>query len=68
MVAQSKPTMYAFLSWLKDTKPLTVPKSKAYEAVNYALNQLPYLENILLDGRLELTDAKYRFQPKPRTY
>jgi hypothetical protein len=55
-LAMLKPAMDAFLSWLKEAKPLTVPKSKAYEAVNYALNQWQYFENILLDGRLELTN------------
>lgn len=34
----------------------TVPKSQAYEAVNYALKQWLYFENIILDGRLELTN------------
>ena len=46
-----KPVMDAFLSWLKETEPLTIPKSPAYEAINYALNQWTYFENVLLDGR-----------------
>ncbi|KJS47491.1 MAG: hypothetical protein VR66_19445, partial [Peptococcaceae bacterium BRH_c23] len=52
---------------LKETKPLTVPKSHAYEAVNYALNQWPYFENILLDGRLDLTNNLVERSIRPFT-
>lgn len=62
-----KPVMEAFLAWLKETKPLTVPKSYAYEAVNYALNQWPYFENVLLDGRLELTNNRIERSLRPFT-
>lgn len=62
-----KPVMDAFLAWLKETKPLTVPKSQAYEAVNYALNQWAYFENILLDGRLELTNNLVERSIRPFT-
>jgi transposase len=62
-----KPVMDAFLLWLKETKPLTVPKSQAYEAVNYALNQWQYFENILLDGRLELTNNLVERSIRPFT-
>lgn len=62
-----KPVMDAFLAWLKETKPLTVPKSQAYEAINYALKQWPYIENILLDGRLELTNNLVERSIRPFT-
>jgi len=62
-----KPVMDAFLTWLNETKPLTVPKSHAYEAVNYALNQWPYFENVLLDGRLELTNNLVERSIRPFT-
>jgi len=62
-----KPVMDAFLLWLQQTKPLTVPKSQAYEAVNYALNQWPYFKNILLDGRLELTNNLVERSIRPFT-
>lgn len=51
-----KPVMDAFLTWLKNMHQNAVPKSHFGDAVNYALNQWPYFENILLDGRLELTN------------
>lgn len=62
-----KPVMEAFLAWLKEVKPLIVPKSYAYEAVNYALNQWPYFENVLLDGRLELTNNRVERNLRPFT-
>lgn len=62
-----KPVMDAFLVWLKETKPLTVPKSHAYEAINYALNQWPYFKNVLIDGRLELTNNLVERSIRPFT-
>lgn len=62
-----KPVMDAFLAWLKETKPQTVPKSPAYEAVNYALNQWQYFEKVLLDGRLELTNNLVERSIRPFT-
>jgi transposase len=62
-----KPVMDAFLAWLKKTKPITVPKSYAYEAINYALNQWQYFENVLLDGRLELTNNLVERSIRPFT-
>jgi len=59
--------MDAFLAWLKEVKPLLVPKSYAFEAVNYALNQWPYFENVLLDGRLELTNNRVERSLRPFT-
>jgi len=51
-----KPVMDAFSAWLKEMKRNAVPKTHFYEAVNYGVNQWPYFENILLDGRLELSN------------
>ncbi|WP_083842147.1 IS66 family transposase [Desulfosporosinus youngiae] len=55
-LALLKPVMDAFLAWLKEMNKNAVPKTHFYEAVNYGLNQWPYFENILLDGRLELSN------------
>lgn len=51
-----KPVMDAFLAWLKEMKRNAVPKTHFYDAVNYGLNQWPYFENVLLDGRCELSN------------
>ncbi len=51
-----KPIMDAFYAWLTETFPQTVPDSPAFKAVQYALNQWPYFQNVLLDGRLECTN------------
>lgn len=51
---REKPVLEAFWSWL-DT--VTVLRgSKLAKAVQYALNQKPYMENYLLDGRLSLSN------------
>ena len=35
-----------------------IPKSKLGDAINYSLNQREYLENFLLDGRLEISNNR----------
>lgn len=62
-----KPEMDAFLAWLKTTKEKTIPKSMLDKAVTYALNQWPYFENILKDGRLELTNNRCERSIRPVT-
>ena len=51
---REKPVLEAFWSWLDTVAPLR--GSKLAKAVNYALNQKPYMENYLLDGRLSLSN------------
>lgn len=49
-----KPILEAFWSWLEKLSPLR--GSRLGKAVNYALNQRPYLENYLLDGRCSISN------------
>lgn len=51
----SKPVSDEFFEWAGSIRAL--PKSLLGEAVHYALAQRPYLENVYLDGRLELIRA-----------
>jgi len=62
-----KPVMDAFLVWLKKMKQMAVPKTHFYEAVNYALNQWTYFQNVLLDGRLELSNNLVERSLRPFT-
>lgn len=49
-----KPVLEAFWCWLEK---LTVLKGSALgKAVTYAINQRPYMENYLLDGRLSISN------------
>ena len=50
----SKPVSDDYFAWIETLNPL--PKSKMGEAVTYSLLQRKYLENIYLDGRLELSN------------
>jgi len=53
---KSKPVADAFFAWAESLDAL--PKSPLGEAVHYALSQRKYLENVFLDGRLELTNNR----------
>jgi len=53
---KSKPIMVAYFAWIGGLGAL--PKSKLGEAVHYSLAQRKYLENFLLDGRLELSNNR----------
>jgi len=55
----------AFWAWLDSLYVL--PKSKLGEAVTYALNQKPYMENYLLDGRLEISNNRAENAIRPFT-
>lgn len=49
-----KPVLEAFWCWLEKVQPL---KGSAFgKAVTYAMNQRPYMENYLLDGRLNISN------------
>jgi len=50
----SKPVSDDYYIWIKTLSPL--PKSKLGEAVGYSISQREYLENVYLDGRLELSN------------
>jgi hypothetical protein len=60
---QSKPVADAFFAWVDSLGAL--PKSKLGEAAHYALSQRQYLENVFLDGRLELSNNRCERSVKP---
>ena len=59
----SKPVSDEFFTWVGSLNAL--PKSLLGEAINYALNQRKYLENVWLDGRLELSNNRAERSIKP---
>jgi hypothetical protein len=62
---RSKPVMDAFFSWAKVLEPSVFPKSLLGVAIQYALNQRQWLERVLLDGRLELSNNRAERSIKP---
>ena len=62
-IKRSKPILDAFFSWAKSID--TPPKSALGKGIHYALGQRSQLENVLLDGRLELSNnlAERRIKP-----
>lgn len=59
----SKPVSDEFFDWVGSLRAL--PKSLLGEAVNYSLAQREYLENVYLDGRLELSNNRAERSIKP---
>ena len=59
----SKPVSDEFFAWVQSLKAL--PKSLLGEAVHYALSQRVYLENVYLDGRLELSNNRAERSIRP---
>ncbi len=59
----SKPTAEDFFRWAKSLNVL--PKSQLGKAIHYALEQQPYLMNVFLDGRLELSNNRAERSIKP---
>jgi hypothetical protein len=60
---KGKPVSDAFFAWAKGLGAL--PKTPLGEAVNYAILQRPYLENIFLDGRTEISNNRCERAVKP---
>jgi len=60
---QSKPIADEFFEWAGLVCAL--PKSALGKAVHYALSQRPHLENVYLDGRLELSNNRAERSIKP---
>jgi len=58
-----KPLMDEFFEWITSVR--TTPKSLLGRAVGYMLSQKEYLKNILLDGRLELSNNRAERTIKP---
>jgi transposase len=62
-IERSKPLVEEFYSWVNNVSAL--PKSALGKALIYALNQRQYLENVFLDGRLELSNNRAERSIKP---
>ena len=60
---RSKPLAAEFYVWAQSVSAL--PKSALGKAIHYALEQRPYLENVFLDGRLELSNNRAERSIKP---
>jgi hypothetical protein len=60
---KGKPISDAFFAWAKGLGAL--PKTPLGEAVHYAISQRPYLENIYLDGRTEISNNRCERAVKP---
>ena len=60
---ESKPVMDAFFDWVNKT--FALPKSGLGEAISYAVGQRIYLQRVLLDGRLELSNNRAERSVKP---
>jgi transposase len=59
----SRPVSDDYFDWVGSLNPL--PKSLMGEAVHYSLAQREYLENVYLDGRLELSNNRAERSIKP---
>jgi len=62
-IERSKPLMDDFFAWAGKSRAL--PKTLLGRAVKYALDQRRWLENVLLDGRLELSNNRAERSIKP---
>jgi len=60
-----KPLMDEFFAWLADAEILVLPKSLTGKAIAYMSSQQQYLKNVLLDGRLELSNNRAERTIKP---
>lgn len=61
----SRPVMEAFFGWAEKVAPEVLPKSLLGTALRYALGQRVWLERVLLDGRLELSNNRAERSIKP---
>jgi transposase len=62
---KARPVMEAYFAWAERNEPAVLPKSKLGEAIGYSLKQRKYLENYLLDGRLEISNNRAERSIKP---
>ena len=60
---ESKPKAEAFFAWLETLRIL--PKSAMGVAIRYALDQRPWLMNVYLDGRTELSNNRAENAVRP---
>lgn len=64
---ESKPVADEFFAWAESILPNVLPKSLLGKAVTYAVNQKKWLNNFLLDGRLELSNNRAERSIRPFT-
>lgn len=62
---QSLPLINKFKEWLNRHALTVLPKSMLGKAITYCINQMPKLENFLLDGRLEIDNNRAERSIKP---
>ena len=60
----SKPLLDAFFAWAKSLRNIA-PKSKLGKAVNYLIEEEPYLRRYIEDGRLEIDNNRAERSIKP---
>ena len=60
-----KPVMDEFYEWAANEQKYTRPKSALGMAISYMFSQRKYLENVLLDGCLELSNNRVERTIKP---
>ena len=60
-----KPVMDDFFAWAKEELPKVLPKCSYGIAIKYTVKQEEKLRNVLLDGRLELTNNRAERTVKP---
>ena len=60
---KAKPVLDAMLAWAKNRN--AAPKGKLGEALTYLKNQWEYLNNYLMDGRIELSNNRAERSIKP---
>ncbi len=61
---QAKPLLDAFFAWAKSLGNIA-PKSKLGKAVNYLIEEEPYLRRYIEDGRLEIDNNRAERSIKP---
>ncbi|MBQ3299556.1 MAG: transposase, partial [Ruminococcus sp.] len=61
---QSKPLLDAFFAWAKSLRNIA-PKSKLGKAINYLIEEEPYLRRYLEDGSLESDNSRAERSIKP---
>lgn len=65
-IEKSKPIMEAFFDWTSERAAKDAqPKTLLGQAITYALNQRPWLERVVLDGRLEFSNNRAERSIKP---
>ena len=61
---QAKPLLDAFFAWAKSLRNIA-PKSKLGKAINYLIEEEPYLRRYIEDGRLEIDNNRAERSIKP---